>query len=144
MDQIVKLIKIISNQIDAKMQILLEKTDLTSQQVRMLHYIMHHDCHNQKQICETFKLSSATVNGILNRLEEKGFIEREKLADKRNNKIIATNKALLVNETFQKAVDYNNQIMAKGLTENNVSDLVLLLTQILENIEEGTYGKNTI
>ena len=89
-------------------------------------------------------MSSATVNGILNRLEEKGFIEREKLADKRNNKIIATNKALLVNETFQKAVNYNNQIMAKGLTENNVSDLVLLLTQILENIEEGTYDKNTI
>ena len=98
MKRIVKLMKIISNQIDAKMQILLADTDLTSSQVIILQYLINHECLNQKQICATFKLSSATVNGILNRLEDKGYIEREKSDDKRNNRIILTSKALAINE----------------------------------------------
>ena len=139
MEQAVKLMKIISNQVDSKMQIVLEKYSLTYTQVKILHYIMNNDCLNQKQICETFKLSSATVNGILNRLECKNYISREKTNDRRNNKITATNKARQVNESFQKAVEYNNKILSKGLNQEDVIILTKLLEQILKNIEEGIY-----
>ncbi len=139
MEQAVKLMKIISNQVDSKMQIVLEKYSLTYTQVKILHYIMNNDCLNQKQICETFKLSSATVNGILNRLESKNYISREKTNDRRNNKITATDKARQVNESFQKAVEYNNKILSKGLNQEDVIILTKLLEQILQNIEEGIY-----
>lgn len=142
MDQIVKLIKILSNQIDVKTQLLIGNNTITSTQVRMLYYLYHHDCKNQKQLCETFKLSSPTVNGILDRLEKNGYIIREKLVDKRNNKILLTDKALQINKTFEQAILYNNQILSKNLTDDEKQQLTYLLTKLLNNIEEGNYDKN--
>lgn len=144
MKRIVKLMKIISNQIDAKMQILLADTDLTSSQVIILQYLINHECLNQKQLCATFKLSSATVNGILNRLEDKGYIEREKSDDKRNNRIILTSKALAINEKFMKAVTYNDSILSNDFTADEIDNLFNLLSKMLKNIEEGKYDKNII
>ena len=142
MDQRVKLIKILSNQIDVKTQLLIGNNTITSTQLRMLHYLYHHDCKNQKHLCETFKLSSPTVNGILDRLEKNGYIIREKLVDKRNNKILLTDKALQINKTFEQAILYNNQILSKNLTDDEIQQLTYLLSKLLNNIEEGNYDKN--
>lgn len=143
MDQIVKLIKIIANQIDIKMQTLTSSFDLTSTQVRVLNYLYHNDCKNQKQLCDTFKLTSATVNGILDRLEDKGYILREKLEDKRNNKIVLTEAALELTHDFEKTIEYNNMVLAKDVTPEEQEELTHLLSKVLKNIEEGNYDKNT-
>ena len=47
----------------------------------------------QKDIEEHFHISNPTVTGILNRLEQKGFIERKQsLKDKRVRTIVLTKK----------------------------------------------------
>ncbi len=142
LNEIVKLIKIISNKIDTKMQILLSGLDLTPQQVQILIYLLSNDCKNQQQICKFFRLSSPTVNGILNRLEEKGFIEREKSIDKRNNIIKTLPKAGLVNNLFLAAVDYNNAVLTKSISNEELVDFKKILLKMLKNIEEGNYDKN--
>ena len=71
----------------------LKKYDLTKTQRDILGYLHFTDKNPviQKDIEEHFHISNPTVTGILNRLEQKGFIERKQsLKDKRVRTIVLT------------------------------------------------------
>lgn len=49
---------------------------LTAGQPKILDYLGHHDGSMQKNIADGCQIDPATLTGILNRMEEKGFIQR--------------------------------------------------------------------
>ena len=92
----------------------LEQIDLTSIQASVLIYLLNEgNIKNQRDIEIAFNLSNPTVNGILNRLELKGFIKRVvSKQDARNKEIHLTDKSLKLHEDMiNKAKEVENKII---------------------------------
>ena len=85
----------------------LEDIDLTGMQAHVLIYLYKNrkNIINQRDIEREFELTNPTVNGILKRLENKGFIKRVvRLNDARNNERMITDKSIsLIVEMKKKA-----------------------------------------
>ena len=78
-DEIGFILVLIKKKMDKHMNEGLKKYDLTKSQRDVLGYLHFTDKEVviQKDIEEHFHISNPTVTGILNRLEQKGFIERK-------------------------------------------------------------------
>ena len=81
-----KQLKMIQKTFEERRNKHLSKYNLTSSQQEILFYLGFHEGEpiHQREIEKWFRLKNPTVTGILNRLEEKGFIVRKtKENDKR-------------------------------------------------------------
>ena len=107
-DEIGFYLSLIKKKMDKHMNEGLKKYDLTKTQRDILGYLHFTDKNPviQKDIEEHFHISNPTVTGILNRLEQKGFIERKQsLKDKRVRTIVLTKK-----------LDNRNQVKIKKIS----------------------------
>ncbi|MCR4927544.1 MAG: MarR family transcriptional regulator [Lachnospiraceae bacterium] len=100
----------VSNIITRKYKPLLDKLDLTYTQYIVMMVLWEEKQVNEKFLCEALCLKSNTVTPLLKKLEEKGYIKKEKdKTDERNLVITLTgsgeelqDKALCVPETIAK------------------------------------------
>ncbi len=100
----------VSNIITRKYKPLLDRLDLTYTQYIVMMVLWEEKQVNEKLLCETLCLKSNTVTPLLKKLEDKGYIKKEKdKADERNLVITLTgtgeklqDKALCVPETMAK------------------------------------------
>lgn len=123
----------------------LEELDLTLSQSGILMFIlMNKDKKiNQRQIENEFNLSNPTVNGILNRLEYKGFIKR---TNDENDKRIRNITALETAEKFMEVVKEKKIKMENNMLKNISKDELNIFCNILEkmtnNLKENTDERN--
>ena len=100
----------VSNIITRRYKPLLDKLDLTYTQYIVMMVLWEKKQVNEKHLCEALCLKSNTVTPLLKKLEEKGYIKKEKdKSDERNLVITLTKageklkgKALCVPETIAK------------------------------------------
>ena len=100
----------VSNIITRKYKPLLDKLDLTYTQYIVMMVLWEEKQVNEKLLCEALYLKSNTVTPLLKKLEEKGYIKKEKdKSDERNLVITLTesgeklqDEALCVPETIAK------------------------------------------
>ena len=100
----------VSNMITRKYKPLLDRLDLTYTQYIVMMVLWEEKQVNKKSLCEALCLKSNTVTPLLKKLEEKGYIKKEKdKADERNLAITLTksgeklqDEALCVPETIAK------------------------------------------
>ncbi|MBR6918655.1 MAG: MarR family transcriptional regulator [Clostridia bacterium] len=100
----------VSNLITRKYKPLLEKLDLTYTQYIVMMVLWEEKRVNEKFLCEALCLKSNTVTPLLKKLEDKGYIKKEKdKGDERNLVITLTgsgeklkDKAVSVPETISK------------------------------------------
>ena len=100
----------VSNMITRKYKPLLDRLDLTYTQYIVMMVLWEEKQVNEKSLCEALCLKSNTVTPLLKKLEEKGYIKKEKdKADERNLAITLTksgeklqDEALCVPETIAK------------------------------------------
>lgn len=100
----------VSNVITRKYKPLLDKLDLTYTQYIVMMVLWGEKQVNEKHLCEALYLKSNTVTPLLKKLEDKGYIKKEKdKVDERNLVITLTEsgeklqeKALCVPETIAK------------------------------------------
>lgn len=100
----------VSNIITRKYKPLLDKLDLTYTQYIVMMVLWEEKQVNEKLLCEALCLKSNTVTPLLKKLEDKGYIKKEKdKGDERNLVITLTDegenlqdKALCVPETIAK------------------------------------------
>ena len=100
----------VSNLITRKYKPLLDKLDLTYTQYIVMMVLWEEKQVNEKLLCEALCLKSNTVTPLLKKLENKGYIKKEKdKGDERNLVITLTkageklqDKALCVPETIAK------------------------------------------
>ena len=117
----------------------LEKIDLTNSQASILIYLYKNkDVVNQRDIEKKFDLTNPTVNGILNRLENKDFIKRIiSLKDARNKEIYLTEKSIsLMNEMKKEARQFERELIA-GISKDELDIFKEVLKKIFNNLQGG-------
>ena len=91
----------------------------------------------QKQLQQHLAVKPSTVNGILDRMEEKGIIRRTAdKNDQRQKRVSATEKGRELKALVQNAFQDAEAAMARGLRPDEVEALRSLLGRVIENLEE--------
>lgn len=120
-----------------------ENTGLTIGQPKVLDYLKDHDGSSQKEIARNCFLEAGSLTSILNRMEEKGLIERRMLnGNRRTFHIYLTKEGWksqkLVEESF---LEIEKQAL-KGITEEEFDAYLTFSRKIFKNLmlteEEGT------
>ena len=118
----------------------LEDIDLTGMQAHVLLYLYKNrkNIINQRDIEREFELTNPTVNGILKRLENKGFIKRVvSLNDARNKEIMITDKSIsLIAEMKKKAKNMENK-MTLGITKEELDTFYQVIKKMFNNVQGG-------
>lgn len=91
---------------------------------------------NQRDLEQELRLKPSTVNGIVNRLEEKGYIlRRTSPEDGRCRLISLTEEGQKTVETFRATLDGAGRRLASCLSEEEEASMRELLSRIIENLE---------
>ena len=116
----------------------LSQYDVTPVQTHVLLYLFHHGGQApQCQLTAFLKVKPSTANGILDRLEEKGMVERSVSgADARRRFITLTDKGRQQQALFRKNFQAAEEQMLRGLTPEEVETFRTLLGRIIRNLEE--------
>lgn len=134
-----KILKIVSNYMDKDMNNCLSDYNITRSQMGILIYIQVAECKNieanQVDIEKEFNLKNPTVTGLINRLEEKGYIKRVRSdKDKRYNKLELTESGREILNKGKRKAQENEEKLLKILTKDEIKELKRILTKIVNNI----------
>lgn len=129
-------LKIIVNSIDAKFNRRNAAFGLTSSQAHMLAYIVRHQgsAVGFQDLEAFFNLRHPTVTGIVQRLEEKGFVIcTQDNADRRKKHILPTEKSLnLLQNMHTGRVQVEHELTA-GISAEDLAEFERILDQIFRN-----------
>lgn len=113
--------------------------DLTSIQADVLMYILVNFRKreiNQLDIQKAFKLTNPTVSGIVDRLEEKGFIKRVRSEkDARFRSLVALPKGIELQETLQRRASAAECYLVRDMSEQEQAEFERLLKTALRTME---------
>lgn len=118
----------------------LNKLDVTSQQAMIIIYLYKYRDRklNQKDIENKFDVSKASISGLLNRLESKGFIYRSNESDDARCKNVYLTQAgiNIRNSLFNYYERKENELVA-GFSKEEEDTLRFLLKKVRDNIIGG-------
>ena len=134
-----KILKIVNNYMDKDINNCLSDYNITRSQMGILIYIQVAECKNieanQVDIEKEFNLKNPTVTGLINRLEEKGYIKRVRSdKDKRYNKLELTESGREILNKGKRKAQENEEKLLKILTDDEIKELKRILTKIVNNI----------
>lgn len=112
--------------------------NLTKSQLDILNYLDQHPDQMtcQKDLQNYLHVSNATINGLVNRLEQNGYIYRiTNSEDKRMVSIHPTEKANQIKDLFLTTIYNLEQKMMAHIAPDKQEELVKLLEQMIQNIE---------
>lgn len=112
--------------------------NLTKSQLDILNYLDQHPDQMtcQKVLQNYLHVSNATINGLVNRLEQNGYIYRiTNSEDKRMVSIHPTEKANQIKDLFLTTIYNLEQKMMAHIAPDKQEELVNLLEQMIQNIE---------
>jgi len=138
--QTLRLIRRINNALLKNRNKHLADYSLTAAQSDIIVYLIRNyeekDEINQLDIQKHLQLSNPTVSGLLNRLEDKGFISRtSSIKDARYNCVKPTQKALDQATAMKNHMYSSEESMLVGLSAAERNELVRLLNIVLTNVE---------
>lgn len=91
----------------------------------------------QRELLDSLKVKPSTVNGILDRMEEKGLVKRSVSGTDARQRLVALTPAgrereEQVKQTFLEA----EALIVQGLTKEETDTLRSLLERVIQNLEE--------
>ena len=112
--------------------------DVTPVQAHVLMYLHQHGGQApQRELTEFLRAKPATVNGILDRMEEKGLVRRSVIGeDARRRLITLTDKGREQQSRFTESFLANEEAMVRGFSPAERETLLELLERIVENLKE--------
>ena len=141
----------ISNCIDKYFNNELKTLGLTKSQLDVLAFLSRHQDEPiiQRDIVNYFHISNPTVTGILNRLEQKGYIvRRQSEKDKRIHHIVCTFDAKKLQHLFCTTAQNMENLLTKDFSAEEKEQLRAMLERIRNNVieeeKEETYDKNPV
>ncbi|MBQ3376195.1 MAG: MarR family transcriptional regulator [Erysipelotrichaceae bacterium] len=113
----------------------LKRDNLTYSQINVLFFVRKSGGRvSQKEIEEYLKVSHPTVVGLVQRLENTGYIICERDENDKRNKLVSTTDQF---EQLVKQLDAkraaNNERLLEGLSKQDLDKLTVYLTTIYEN-----------
>lgn len=108
---------------------------LTLGQPKVLDYLKDHNGSSQKEIARGCHIEAGSLTSILNRMEEKGLVERRMLhGNRRNSYVFLTEKGEelrnLVTESFE---SIENEVF-RGISEADRQQFMKTFSRIYENL----------
>ena len=112
--------------------------DVTPVQTHVLLYLHHHGGQApQRELTEFMRAKPSTVNGILDRMEEKGLVRRTVSdADARQRLITLTDKGREQQARFTESFLASEEAMVRGFSQSEREALLEFLDRIVENLKE--------
>lgn len=90
----------------------------------------------QKDLETQFGITRSTASKVLNLMERKGLVQREKVArDARLKKIVLTQKALELSDMMNKGAAYFERKLTNGLTEDEQDTLLDYIQRMKNNLK---------
>jgi homoprotocatechuate degradation regulator HpaR len=91
----------------ARFRPILNEEGVTEQQWRILRALLQEDGLEPRQLCERCLISSPSITGVLARMEEAGWIDRERMGhDQRRVKVTLTAQAQALGARMTPAVEH--------------------------------------
>ncbi len=121
----------------------LKNTGLTIGQPKVLDYLRDHDGSSQKEIAQGCFLEAGSLTSILNRMEEKGLIERRMLnGNRRTFHVFLTEAGWKSQKLVEEAFFKIEKQALKGMTQEEFDAYLASSRKIFQNLmqteEEGT------
>lgn len=112
--------------------------DVTPVQTHVLMYLHHHGGQApQREVTEFLRAKPSTVNGVLDRMEEKGLVRRSVAGeDARRRLITLTDKGRERQARFAESFLASEEAMVRGFSPEERETLLELLDRIIENLKE--------
>ena len=115
----------------------------TASQIRFIDYLATHDEVYQSDFEKEFKISRATVYDVLNTMEKKGIITREKSSvDTRKNRVILNQDVLDHHMEVKKKISTMNQELIKNINEDDLKTFESVLEQMNKNMHNLLEGSD--
>ena len=128
------LFKMINIRLKARIDEHFKEIDLTTTQARALRYFFEHGDCSHRDFERISGLSHSTVSGLIDRLEDKGYLKTSR--EGRNRMIKTTEKKLEFKSFIDKSIEENNKQMVTGMGAEEQRLLHELLLKVLANLEK--------
>lgn len=121
-----------------RMDVRMSRFGMTPAQTHVLRFLLQNGGQMpQRALLENLKVKPSTVNGILDRMEEKGLVERSVSGTDARQRLVALTPAGREREEQAKQSFLEAEaLIAKGLTEEETETLRSLLERVIHNLEE--------
>ena len=124
-----------AKEITRKYSNVLDELDLTYTQYLVMMYFWEVKESNVKEISKTLLLDSSTLTPLLKKLENKGYIKRERSStDERNLIVKLTNKGAELQDKALRVPRYMGNCV--NLSEKEAKTLYSLVYKVLLNVEK--------
>ena len=122
----------------ANMDARVSRYDVTPAQTHVLLYLQQHGGRvPQHELAEFLRVKPSTVNGVLDRMEEKGLVRRSVSgSDTRRRFITLTEKGAEQQALFQQSFLDVEEAMVRGFTQEERETLCALLDRVIQNLKE--------
>lgn len=115
----------------------LKDSELTHQQIMVIKLIAHNKQVNISQLCDELSLSKGTVSGIVQRLEDAGYVKKIKYEnDKRNTYVVFSQKGLEFAKEFRYKINESFDKIFENFTEDEKHDVRENLLKLRDKIKE--------
>lgn len=133
-------INILSHMIKRRLNATMQRLGLTGVQGHVMHFIVLKCADGpvyQRDVEAAFGLSRSTATGILQLMEKNGLIQRESAADDaRLKSLIPTEKAAELEEEVMASIRQTDELLIKGLTQEQVKQFCAVAAHMCANLEE--------
>ena len=121
-----------------RMDARMSRFGMTPAQTHVLRYLRQNGGQMpQRELLDNMKVKPSTVNGILDRMEEKGLVERSVSGTDARQRVVALTPAGVEREAqVEKSFLEAEALIARGLTEEETDTLRGLLERVIHNLEE--------
>ena len=118
-----------------KLILSLKETELTLGQPKVLDYLQYHDGANQKDMAAGCHIEAPSLTSILNRMEEKGLIERRMLnGNRRSLHIFLTEKGRTYQLMVEQAFCILEEEVFEGISEAERTSFMAVFEKIYGNL----------
>lgn len=119
----------------------LQKYDITPAQAHVILYLIEVEGQgevNQKNLEKKFQIKGSTVNGIVERLEDKGFLTRAPgKHDGRCRQLTVTEKGRQLEREMHQIVSQTEELMVQDFTAEEKRQLYAMLGRMIANLRGG-------
>lgn len=122
----------------ANMDARVSRYDVTPAQTHVLLYLQQHGGQvPQHELTGYLRVKPSTVNGVLDRMEEKGLVRRSVSgSDARRRLITLTEKGAEQQSAFQRSFLDVEETMVRGFSPQERESLLSLLDRVIQNLKE--------
>ena len=115
----------------------------TASQIRFIDYLANHDEVYQSDFEKEFNISRATVYDVLNTMEKKGIITREKSnVDTRKNRVILNSDVLEQHKRVKEKINNINKELIKNIESKDLIVFENVLEQMNKNMHNLLEGSD--